>query len=372
MDSSVSIDGDGNQVHINVNVADRNSQEAPEPDRMEDEGKPYWPDFWEAVGWCASLFHWIDPRSASARHLAVLKTRWTASSAYLPRFLAVLRLVVSTLFLLLGLVLITVFSIVAVPWRIAYRRMTGGAVAGAVAITCIVAALGYSFMRDLPLVSATDAAAAPRNHVMTQDCQIRRLASGAGSQETLSVGPGSRGFDLQIITNRGTLTLRPAFGEMTCAAFTMKELVAIGFYDGRRCDRLSYGILECFGSEPLNKEIGFRISSTSQAINPVYDSREGNVSLLIDSDDRVTGLLSMSLSDEASVSSAGMNRYSYFGQIMEGLNVLSKISDAGTSREYFWSESYAKAPLKIKSVSVLEWPGALPPVASRSSLEDIG
>jgi cyclophilin family peptidyl-prolyl cis-trans isomerase len=193
------------------------------------------------------------------------------------------------------------------------------------------------------------------------------MASGAGGYESFTIPASSPGFDLRFETTSGPITVRPDFEQMACAAVAMHELAESGFYRGHVCDQLTYAQLKCYGSEPKNRDYGFRVSSRDITVpsNDPYP-REWTVLLVVHPQDGwATGLLSLICS--ADRTAAGVQRLAPFGQVVEGINLLNSVVDAGAGQKDLFSPSVAAKPLRITDVKVIPWPATTPATGATST-----
>jgi hypothetical protein len=325
------------------------------PGTTDQHDKTTWDHVTEAFGWTIELLA-RGVQKVLGPWLRTVRHAWndtTTTSARVGVALIVVVLVAVDSVLVIPLLVLLVLG---VPWRVAITKGGRGAVGAAAGVTMTVLIVAI-----VAVVPHHDPAHA--SGPTAQTCAIRRMASGAGGYETLTIPADSPGFDLRFETTAGPITVRPDFEHMACAAVALRELAQLGFYRGRVCDQLTYSLLNCYDAPPKNRDYGFRVSpqdtgsySTGSGLGN-YDTNspgEGDVLLAVDPQDGwVTGMLSFVCSTDRTA--LGMQPTVQLGQVTRGINLLNSVADTGTRQDSFFSTPVAVKPLRITAVTVIPW-----------------
>jgi cyclophilin family peptidyl-prolyl cis-trans isomerase len=198
-------------------------------------------------------------------------------------------------------------------------------------------------------VSQTEAASSRVVH-----CESLRRDTGPGAPERFEV-VGLQGGQVTVRTTLGIISIELDPLRAPCQVRVFRELVEDGFYDATRCGRLALEFIRCYSERPTYHEQGFAVRQLSEdpEIDPVRMGgvEQGSVLLEMDSTGEwTTGLVSFVVGNQGT---SGVGPYLRVGKVTSGINILTTVVDAGSTKENFWSDSKARRPFTILQVDVV-------------------
>ncbi|MFC4533458.1 peptidylprolyl isomerase [Sphaerisporangium dianthi] len=176
-------------------------------------------------------------------------------------------------------------------------------------------------------------------------CEYRKDDSGAPAKKvgTPPSKPDTRGRNMVITTNQGTIVIELATAQTPCTVNSFEFLAKKNFFDNTRCHRLAtvdtvgLGMLQC--GDPLAKADGKHATDGSGGPGYLFGDENlggiplgrGTVAMAQASEDANSNgsQFFISFSDENTQLTASGAAFTPFGVVKQGMNVIDKIAKGG-------------------------------------------
>ena len=288
--------------------------------------------------------YFIEALNFYARLWVRLRLDWPSSSTGRQ----IVLVIVGVLLLLSALLMALVFSL---PW-IAYRISSKWYAALFVGIMELSL---LSVIFSSPELIETKSAAPP------VICKYQNLLGGDDAERAIKISKSSQ-FEFQIETSEGTIIVDPDFDNAPCEALALRESIKAGFYKAKNCNKIDYGVIQCFPSKPKYRDRSFRVYREDGSSDAGSDLEDGSVLLETDVlDGSTSGLLSFA----TGASSIYLSGSLVIGSIVKGKSILHKTVDEGWSSNLFAADDLNK-PLRLLKFSVIDSPSAASPSITAS------